>query len=142
MQIGICLARTSPSEALFDKVHDAKLLHIAHGLAHIVSQAPGPAHSDAHGADLLALFLAQQQAAVGATGKHLHRLAGAAHLERVARPRDEELDGEYVASVRYLQDFVHPWSDPLEVLEVTDGPDEGDFAGCDGAVVVPGEEVR
>lgn len=59
----------------------------------------------------------------------------------IPRARDEELDAENVAALLHGQDLPHPRTDPLEVFEGLNDPDECDAASGHGAGRVAGHQV-
>lgn len=131
----------SPRERLLNEIHHSILLDIQHRLSHIISQTARPADRDGHSAALLLDLALHDELDVRASREHLHRVAGRDNFPWVLRSRDEQLDGKAVSATWETEDLVHPWADPFEVLGVADDPDEGDLAGCDGAVVETVDEV-
>lgn len=130
-----------PRESLLAELDRAVVLAIPHRQTNLIAERAGPAHGDAHGADLVLHLGANEVLDVGAAWEHLHRRRGGVDLLGRARPRHKQHDPQALAPPVHGQDLGHPRPDPLEVLGRLDDPHQQDLARRHRAVGVADHQV-
>jgi hypothetical protein len=113
----------SPSETLLYEVHCPKLLKISNRLSNVIRQSTWSTDSDAHGSCLLIDLILQQEIDVWSAGEHVNCVAGGGDLSWVLRSCDKKLDDETISSAFHLENFIHPRSDPFQMLAISYNPD-------------------